>query len=200
MSEARRKKIEGIDSLLALFLRLKDGTVALTDDLPTFGGHEPYSKLCVWSWDEDRVIWGRGLDDIEILCREEVGALAPMYLAVGEGTFYADVKSAVESVFREFPYVDGSNFIEVYTVERLDANGGRGYHLLQIATEVVKGDWVILNSAGKEVGRHASRVAAEENAEAFRSNLGQTFDVTSDDSAVISRWGPNRRAIDFSKG
>lgn len=45
----------------------------LWSQLPTFGGDAPKSGTEeIWSWDHDRVIWGRCSDDISIEARSEI--------------------------------------------------------------------------------------------------------------------------------
>lgn len=60
-------------NLNELFDALKERTVELDDDLPTFGGSEPDCTLEVWSWNSTHLIVGTCADDIEVLSREEWG-------------------------------------------------------------------------------------------------------------------------------
>ena len=51
--------------------RLADSFDDLVDmsDLPTFGGAAPKSTTGIWSWDEDRLLVGEGIDELEIVPR-----------------------------------------------------------------------------------------------------------------------------------
>ena len=40
--------------------------------LPTFGGTEPSSTVCILSWDEDRLLVGTCCDDFSIIDRDEM--------------------------------------------------------------------------------------------------------------------------------
>ena len=39
--------------------------------LPTFGGEEPADTSEIWSWDERRLLIGAGINDLEIVARED---------------------------------------------------------------------------------------------------------------------------------
>ena len=41
------------------------------DELPTFGGAEPFITQGVWSWDETHLLIGEGVDDLAIVARLE---------------------------------------------------------------------------------------------------------------------------------
>ncbi len=59
------------DALLAGDARFCDRHLDWDTDLPTFGGEAPEDTTGVWSWDEDRVLWGTCADDLRILDRSE---------------------------------------------------------------------------------------------------------------------------------
>ena len=55
---------------------IEDGVApqANWEDMPKFGGDEPFSTREVWSWDETRVMVGTCKSDMEILDRDDGGA------------------------------------------------------------------------------------------------------------------------------
>ena len=60
-----------LDELLAV-LQLSEKGYGDRTSLPTFGGEEPYDTSGVWSWDETRLLVGRGgVDEWKIIPREE---------------------------------------------------------------------------------------------------------------------------------
>ena len=61
-------KITNLDDLLTA---LRDGSVELTPDLPTFGGDEPDDTNEIWSWDADRLLVGSCAAELEIVTRTE---------------------------------------------------------------------------------------------------------------------------------
>lgn len=54
-----------------LYNALKDGTIDLTDSLPTFGGEEPEDTNEVWSWDKCYLLVGTCVGDLSITRRPE---------------------------------------------------------------------------------------------------------------------------------
>jgi len=56
-------------NLTELYTLLREGVVALTDSLPTFGGTEPRDTTGVWSWDATHLLVGTCQADLELVPR-----------------------------------------------------------------------------------------------------------------------------------
>ena len=63
------EEITNLDDLLQ-FIKSNDVDDRVMADLPNFGGEVPKNTCCIWSWDEDRILWGECKEEYEIITRE----------------------------------------------------------------------------------------------------------------------------------
>jgi hypothetical protein len=59
-----------IATLTELLDAVVAGRIELTDDMPTFGGHEPGCTVGVWSWDDTHLLVGDCVSELELVTRE----------------------------------------------------------------------------------------------------------------------------------
>ena len=62
-----------IDNLSDLLEAIKAGIYNDVEmsSLPNFGGDEPPCTVAVWSWDDENILVGEGIDDMVIITRAE---------------------------------------------------------------------------------------------------------------------------------